>query len=199
MFTSNHKAIVIKSGDYREFDKRVLLFTENSGILPCVVKGVKKPKAKLKFAAEIFGFNEYQLVEKRGCFTVTSATPLESLFKLALDTDSFLAASAMLEASQKVVAEKEESGAASAMFIKLLKAFKAILYQHINPYLVAMLYTYHALAFAGYESTPKEIAIFDYETLPKEVRNPPITYLKTAISILEQKLDTKLVVSLSLL
>ena len=195
MSTYNFKAIVLKSSDYKEHDKRLLLFTECSGVLPCVIKGVKKPKAKLKFAAEVFGFNEYQLVEKNGFYTVASASSIESLFNLTRDTDSFLAASAMLEVAQKTVGEAQAS---PQLFIKLLKAFKAILYSNKNPYLVAMLFTYNALTFAGYSSTPKEIAPFEFETLPDKVRNNPATYLKTALQTLEQKLDTKLIVMLSL-
>jgi len=194
MSTYTYKAIVLKSTDYKEHDKRLTLFTQDSGVLSCIIKGVKRPQAKLKFAAEIFGFNEYQLSEKNGFYSVITATSIESLFNLTKDSDSFLAASSMLEVTEKVVRDTN----APELFIKLLKAFKAILYSNKNPYLVAMLYTYYALVFAGYDSTPEAIKKFDFDSLPSEVRYEPVTYLKEAISILEQKLGVSLMVTVAL-
>ncbi|MCL2848170.1 MAG: DNA repair protein RecO [Firmicutes bacterium] len=194
MSAISYKAIVLKSSDYNEYDKRLTLFTENEGVVCAVIKGIKKKTAKLKFAGEIFGFNEYQLVNKNGFFTVANATQIESFFEFSKNHDNFLSVTAMLEVTEKSVGDSPSG----ELFIKLLKAFKAILYGNKNPYLVAMRYTYYALAFAGYDSTPEKIQEFDFDILPNEVRFEPVTYLKEAINILEQRLGVRLMVRIAL-
>lgn len=45
-------ALVIKATDYKENDKLLNLFTPSRGKLTAGIRGVRKPKAKLAFAAQ---------------------------------------------------------------------------------------------------------------------------------------------------
>ena len=184
-----HTAIVIKSSDYKEFDKTVRLFTLDGGMLSAVLKGVKRPNAKLKFAAQPFAFCEYTLNEKGGFYTVTGAAPLESFYALASDPDGFVCASLMCEAVDYAVSTVPSP----AVFVYLLKLFKAMLYGGKSPYAAAALCLTRLRENAGYggdaffkEMTP--------ESLPDASQNATcLQVLKRAVSGFENNLEVKLV------
>ena len=51
-------AVVLKAIDYKDNDKLLTLFSPSLGKITAGIKGVKKPKAKLAFAAQPFCFAE---------------------------------------------------------------------------------------------------------------------------------------------
>ena len=53
--------LMLKSADYKENDKILTLLTAEKGKITAGIKGVRKAKAKLKFAAQPFCFAEYVL------------------------------------------------------------------------------------------------------------------------------------------
>ena len=73
-------ALVIKAIDYKENDKILTLYSLEKGRLSANIKGVKKPKAKLKFASEPFCFAEFILAEKLGKYTVINASYKNSFY-----------------------------------------------------------------------------------------------------------------------
>ena len=52
------EAVVLKAIDYKDNDKLLTLFSPSLGKITAGIKGVKKPKAKLAFAAQPFCFAE---------------------------------------------------------------------------------------------------------------------------------------------
>ena len=85
-------AVVLKAIDYKDNDKLLTLFSPSLGKITAGIKGVKKPKAKLAFAAQPFCFAEYVLAERGGRYTVTAAYLHESFFELRADVEAFYAA-----------------------------------------------------------------------------------------------------------
>ena len=55
------KALVLRAADFKENDKLLLLYCGEYGKITASIRGVKKPGAKLKFAAEPFCFGEFML------------------------------------------------------------------------------------------------------------------------------------------
>ena len=53
------EAVVLGSTDYKDNDKLLTLFSPTMGKITANIRGVKKPKAKLAFAAQPFAFCEY--------------------------------------------------------------------------------------------------------------------------------------------
>lgn len=66
----------------RSTDRLIRIFTPGRAVLTAAVKGVRRPKAKLKFAAQPFSVNEYTLAEKNGYFTVTGCSPCGRCMRL---------------------------------------------------------------------------------------------------------------------
>ena len=115
-------AVVLRSIDYKENDKLLTLFSPTLGKIAAGMRGVKKPKAKLAFAAQPFCFAEYVLAEKGGRFTVTSAYMHESFYALRTDFTRFYAACAAAEVCNNVLPENDARQGTFIAFIECLKS-----------------------------------------------------------------------------
>jgi len=182
-------AIVVKSNDYKESDKMLRLFTANGQIINAVLKGVKKPNAKLKFCGQIFAFCEFTLAEKNGFYTIANATQIENLFSITHDAISYSSGSLMLELSNNIATSMQ----GSAFFVELLKCFKAILYSNKCPLCTATYLIYNALEMAGYCRLPSWLVDTTHDTLPqRQASETAFKALQHAMAKLERHLDVKL-------
>ncbi len=114
-------AVVLQTLDYKDDDKLLTLFSPTKGKFTAGIRGVKKPKAKLAFAAQPFAFCEYVLAEKSGRYTVTSAYLHESFFDLRSNVEKFYAACAAAEVVRTVAVENERFESLFIGFIECLK------------------------------------------------------------------------------
>ena len=117
------EAIVLKSIDYKENDKMLTLFSSDLGKISAGIRGVKKPTAKLNFAAQPFCFAEYILAEKGGRYTVTGAYLHEAFYGLRLDIVRFYAACSALDVCRSVAMENESY---YRSFVGLLNCLKEL-------------------------------------------------------------------------
>ena len=146
MNTKTVKAICLKRADYLDFDKMLLLYSLEEGKLSAHIKGVKKPQAKLKFAAQQFCFGDYQLSEKNGRFLVINCTEIESFFDLRKDIDAFTCACVMTE-FVSVVGQENESNA--SLFLLLIKSLIKLT-EDIVPKLVLTKFLLEGIKIAGF-------------------------------------------------
>ncbi len=116
------EAVVLQAIDYKDNDKLLTLFSPTMGKITAGIRGVKKPKAKLAFAAQPFSFCEYVLAEKGGRYTVTAAYLHESFFELRTSVDSFYAACAVTEVCKELSLENERYEGLFIAFVECLKA-----------------------------------------------------------------------------
>ena len=114
-------AVVLQTLDYKDDDKLLTLFSPSLGKITAGIRGVKKPKARLAFAAQPFAFCEYVLAEKSGRYTVTAAYLHESFFDLRTDVERFYAACAAAEVARTVAVENERFDGLFVGFIECLK------------------------------------------------------------------------------
>ncbi len=115
-------AIVIKSIEINETDKLVTLLTDSDGKLTVLFKGVKKPKAKLKAAAESFCFGEYELVEKGGRYIASGFTMYELFYELRGNIEKYYLACALLEIALHAFDENEPSGDELVTLVSALRS-----------------------------------------------------------------------------
>ncbi len=116
-------AVVLRAIDYQENDKILTLFSPALGRITVGAKGVKKPKAKLAFAAQPFCFAEYVLAERGGRYTLTGGYLHESFFSLRNDIVRFYAACALAEVCLTVLYERESH---EGLFIALIEGLKGL-------------------------------------------------------------------------
>ncbi len=140
-------AIVLRAIDYQENDKLLTLFSPELGRITVGAKGVKKPKAKLAFAAQPFCFSEYILAERGGRYTMTGAYLHESFFSLRYDVVRFYAACAMAEICLTVLYEEERH---EGLFIALIEGLKALSLAEEDAAEAVVAFTLVALRESGY-------------------------------------------------
>lgn len=116
-------AVMLRAADYGENDKILTLLTAENGKITAGIKGVKKPNAKLKFAAQPFCFAEYVLTAKGDKYTVINCSELESFYDLRTDINKFYAACAALEGAQAATYDGVECG---EIFYALVKTLSTI-------------------------------------------------------------------------
>ncbi len=140
-------AVMLRAVEYQENDKILTLFSPTLGRITAGAKGVKKPKAKLAFAAQPFCFAEYVLAERGGRYTVTGAYLHESFFSLRYDIVRFYAACAFAEVCLTVLYEEESH---EGLFIALVEGLKALALAEEDPAEATIAFMLVALRESGY-------------------------------------------------
>ena len=139
------EGIVVGTEDSGEADKLVRLLTPDLGVITARMRGVKKEKAKLKFAAMPFSFCQYVLMRRGQFYTVKTASQEESLFAVTFAPDRYIVGTVMLEVSSVM------AGSDSAeVFIDLLTCLKALIYSSVSPRSIGLNFVYRALVRGGY-------------------------------------------------
>ncbi len=117
------EGLVLRAIDYRDDDKLLTLFSPSLGKFTAGIRGVKKPKSKLNFAAQPFAFCEYVLAKKGERYTVTSAYLYDGFFELREDVTRFYAACAVTEVLNEVVSGE---GELSSLFVSAAETLKRL-------------------------------------------------------------------------
>lgn len=141
------EGIVLRAIDYKENDKLLTLFSPSLGKITAGIRGVRKAKAKLNFAAQPFAFCEYILAERGGRYTVTGAYLHDGFFALRSDVLRFYAACTLTEVCNEVFADGEECEGA---FIALAEGLKELALAENNPADCLLTFLLTALLEAGY-------------------------------------------------
>lgn len=137
--------IVVGAEDYKEADKLVRLLTPDLGVIRAVMRGVKKEKAKLKFAAMPFAFCDYLLMKRGDYYTVKTASTVESLFGVTKSPETYISASIMLETAAESAGERD-----AEVFLSLLTALKDLVYSDAEPYALCAAFVRALLQKGGY-------------------------------------------------
>ena len=168
------RAIVLKALDYKEKDKLLELFSLENGKLTVSLKGVRSPKAKLKFAGEPLNLVEYTLVNRNGKYTVTGASFISSFFTIAQNYSNFLISCVVLEILNKVTVSNEPN---SELFVLALKVFNELQQNESSGFVVLTKFYLEVLKILGFAikfdnclNCSKELSLdayfsFDYGSL----------------------------------
>ncbi len=140
-------AICIRSVTYKDNDKMLSLFSLEKGIVDCVLRGAKKPNAKLKFAGELFCFAEYVVAEKSGRRTVIEATQIDDFYEIRLDIEKYYCATAIIEYLRAFCREDEKQ---YDLFLNTVNALKAIENGNNFSELVLVKFLQEGLKIEGY-------------------------------------------------
>ncbi len=182
--------LVTGGEDYGESDRLVKLLTAELGRITVRMRGVKKEKAKLKFAAMPFTLCEYVLMKKNGFYTVKTAAPVESLFAASYDPDKYIVGSVMLETA----AASADGSDSAELFISLLTALKTLIYSDTEPYSLGLNFVFSLIVKGGYAeaSVRKEFSgpIEQQKSLPDPERTRRL--LKKYTEFFEKKFYTEL-------
>ena len=113
-------ALVIRAVDYKESDRLLTLLTPE-GKITAGIRGVRKPKAKLSFAAQPFCFAEYTLAQKAERNTVLSAYLYDSFYGIRTDVVKYYAACAVAEICDLLFIDQTDARAVLVAAVECLK------------------------------------------------------------------------------
>lgn len=144
-FTDN--CIVLKITDHRDDDKLATTLTAEHGMVTLLLRGVKKPKAKLKPFAQVFSSFNSHLISSRCAYLVpTDPMPISDGFALCADLKVYTAASVAAEATVDALGDGEPH---ADVFVALLKLLKALEFDG-DPYYQAAAYMCELLKLSGF-------------------------------------------------
>ena len=146
-----HDCLCIRSMDYKENDKLITLYAFGSGKITANCRGVKKPKAKLKYASSILCFGTYYLTGRNGFYTVTGCDQIESFYGLWGDIDKYYPAISAIELLDKFSGDSEISDNLAASTLQFLKTLCYENIQNISYFFLKHLY--NILTLIGYQIT----------------------------------------------
>ena len=94
-YTTN--AINLKSYDFGESDRIVLMYSQDKGLIRCIAKGSKKPNGKLGGRMDMFVANNLLLTKGKSMDSVSQAEVLNSFFRIRQDSDRMFYSMACVE------------------------------------------------------------------------------------------------------
>ena len=139
-------AILISTSEYKDYDKKIELYSMEEGLITAVMRGVRKANAKLKFACQPFAFCMYELTKKNGYYTVTGATAIDDMFALTRKTDRYICASAVLE----ILRATAQALDSRECFVIMLKTLKTLLYSKTDEYVATAKFAQKVVSLSGF-------------------------------------------------
>lgn len=141
------KAITISATDCKENDKYILLYSLEYGKISILARGIRKPTAKLRFAADQFCFGQFELAQTADRYTLKTCEQLESFYSLREDIVKYYSACTIAESLMNYT---EEGQSEPLLFVDTLKALEA-LSCGINPLLVTLRYMLKFFEINGFK------------------------------------------------
>lgn len=142
-------AVTLRAVDYGENDKILTLFVPESGLITARLRGVKKARSRLKYAAEPFCYGVFELVKLRsGGFIVTGCRTLEQFYELRSSVTALYAGSLMLKFC--LLFAVSDNSDYTPLFKHLITSLTLLKYGGSEPEVVAY-FLLNALSVCGYD------------------------------------------------
>jgi DNA repair protein RecO (recombination protein O) len=139
-------AIVLRARNYSEADQLLTLYTEKAGKLSAIVKGVKKPKSKLRGGVQVFSHTNVELFLGRNLATVTQAETINTFASLREDLFRMGCGSYLAELLDNLTPEGERD---TELFRLILSGFYLLSVE--EPWLITTVMEIRLLQELGYQ------------------------------------------------
>lgn len=103
-----HYCIVLRTADYKDYDKILTLFSRSDGRINAQARGARRLKSDIATAAQPLSCGEYEFYKKGDKLYLTAALIKQEFFKVQNDYDKFAAACVMLELSDKLLQNTDD-------------------------------------------------------------------------------------------
>ncbi|WKD58899.1 DNA repair protein RecO [Corynebacterium caspium] len=147
--TIRDRAVVLRTYDFSEADRVVVLFTRSHGILRCVAKGVRRSKSRFGSRIQYFVDLDVQLAVGRNLHTIIAADTVEYFgSRIIEDYERYTLACAVLESAEKLAGVDARGD--TAAYDRLLRVLRELQNSPV-PTLAADAYLLQAMRHAGWE------------------------------------------------
>lgn len=150
------RAVVVRTYDFGEADRVVVLLTKHHGLVRGVAKGVRRAKSRFGSRLQLFVDLDVQLYPGRSLATITQADTVAYFgAQLIDDYDRYGVACAALESAERLaVADADDD---PYFYLALTRIFAA-LQTETNPTLVLDAFLLQAMGHAGWAPRPFDCA-----------------------------------------
>ncbi|MFC4076725.1 DNA repair protein RecO [Salinithrix halophila] len=140
------EGVVLRTRDYGESNKIVVLFTRERGKLPAMARGAKKPKSRLGAATQPFTWGQFLYFAGSGMATLSQADIIKSHYPLRSDLFLTAYAAYLAELLDKMTEEKEPSPVLYDLFLSTLNHLE----EGVDPDILCRIFELKVLETAGY-------------------------------------------------
>lgn len=102
-------AINLKSYDYGETDKIVMMYSQDKGLIRCIAKGSKKPNGKLCGRMDMFVANNLLLTKGKSMDSVSQAEIVNSFFRIRQNSEKLFYSMYCVETIKNFGEENDEN------------------------------------------------------------------------------------------
>lgn len=145
--------LCIKSMDYKENDKLITLYAFGEGKITATITGVKKNKAKLKYAGALLCFGKYYFAVRGDYRKVIGCDLIDSFYDIWTDVDKYYAALVSLEILDKAADDREIGDKVAVLTLNFLND---ICYKNSQCQYALAGYLHSVLAVMGYSLLPAD-------------------------------------------
>ena len=140
------KGIIIKAEPIGEYDRRVVILTENRGKISAFVRGARRPNSKFVASTNPFVFGNISLFAGRNSYTLTDMEAVEYFDSLRLDFDKSMYGMYFLELADYYTRENNDD---RDMLKLLFVSLKALSRGLIDNRLIRAIFELRAVAVNG--------------------------------------------------
>jgi DNA repair protein RecO (recombination protein O) len=115
------EGIVLKSFDFSEADKYLLILTRDFGLIKTAAKGLRKVSSKLRYSLQEFSVSQVSLVQGRSIWRLTNASCESNLFfDLGKNKDKLIVVRSVLDLLTQLLSGQEKN---EDLYILVKEAF----------------------------------------------------------------------------
>ncbi|MDD6010182.1 MAG: DNA repair protein RecO [Lachnospiraceae bacterium] len=140
------KGIIIKAEPIGEYDRRVVILTENRGKISAFARGARRPNSKFVASTNPFVFGNISLFAGRNSYTLTDMEAVEYFDSLRLDFDKSMYGMYFLELADYYTRENNDD---RDMLKLLFVSLKALSRGLIDNRLIRAIFELRAVAVNG--------------------------------------------------
>ena len=140
------KGIIIKAEPIGEYDRRVVILTENRGKISAFARGARRPNSKFVASTNPFVFGNISLFAGRNSYTLTDMEAVEYFDSLRLDFDKSMYGMYFLELADYYTRENNDD---RDMLKLLFVSLKALSRGLIDNRLIRAIFGLRAVAVNG--------------------------------------------------
>lgn len=142
------KAVVLRSQDLQEADKLIVLYSEKTGKIKAVAKGVKKTSSRFGAKLEVFTFLNLILFQKGNSSLeiITSAQIIDSFKEIRQDLRKIAYGSYIAELTESLLVDKEEDRRILSLILRSLHWLRL----EADP-LLPLAFTLRIISLLGYK------------------------------------------------
>ena len=142
----NSMGIVIRSADYRDYDRILTIFTKNFGKVSAIARGARKQGSALLAASEILCCSKLALYRSKTRSSVNQAEVVNSFFNIRSDIASLTVAAILSDICDKTAMEDEPNPRLFALLASALYSLD----NGCNPYGVLVFFIFKSLDILGF-------------------------------------------------